>query len=114
MEITKKSLTALIYIILSICCTAGYSQNFDSSRVLLTSPSIDYRNPQFDKSMDVVNYGIRDCIFAYERWTSDSVSNITACFMKYDSLRNSVDITNDNYLNNHVSVAYFDNPNENN
>ena len=45
-----------------------------TSHILLSSSDFDYKNPQFDKSMETIGYFVRDCLFAYEKWSSPDVS----------------------------------------
>ncbi|MEO6696087.1 MAG: T9SS type A sorting domain-containing protein [Ignavibacteria bacterium] len=81
--------------------------SFDSSFVLISSPGFDFRNPQFDKSQSAINYFIKDCILAYEKWSDDNSSNISVRFIKFASIDSAYDLTNDSFLNIHPSVAYF-------
>lgn len=79
---------------------------FDTSYVLISSQDHDIRNPQFDKSVESINYFIRDAILAYEKWNSPVSSNISARLITYNSMDSEVNITSDNFLNVKPSVAY--------
>lgn len=94
----------------------GFSQvgNLDTSFTLLSSNLYDYKNPQFDKSGSSINYSIRDCIFAYEKWSTSYKSNIAVRFMKYNSLSPEIELTSDTLLNINPSVAYRTSSAENN
>ncbi len=91
--------------------------NIDTSQILLSSPIYDYKNPQFDKTGSSINYFIKDCILAYEKWSSPLNSKIAVRFMKYDSLKPEVELTDDLFLNINPAVAYLieqSTPSENN
>ncbi|MEO6696085.1 MAG: T9SS type A sorting domain-containing protein [Ignavibacteria bacterium] len=78
----------------------------DTSYTLLSSDNIDYKNPQFDKTGGSINYTIRDCIFAYEKWSSSASSKIAVRFINYNSMNPEVELTDGSSLNIHPSVAY--------
>jgi len=114
----KIKLTFLIVIVLisALKSEICFSQlgSFDSSYILLSSSSYDYKNPQFDKSQSSVNYSIKDCIFSYEKWNSTFNSNIAVRFMRFNSLGNEEMLTNDSNLNINPAVSYFTFQPENN
>ncbi len=86
----------------------GYSQasNIDTSAIFLSSNVYDYKNPQFDKTGNSINYFIRDCILSYEKWTGPNNSKIAVRFMKYNSLSPEVELTDSGSLNINPAVAY--------
>ncbi|MBK8553874.1 MAG: hypothetical protein IPL53_23615 [Ignavibacteria bacterium] len=81
--------------------------NVDTSHILLESPVYDIRNPQFDKTGTSLNYSIKDCLLAYEKWSSGMNSLIAVRFMKYNSLSPEILLTDESSLNIKPSVAYF-------
>jgi len=82
------------------------SGNNDTSHILLSSSDFDYRNPQFDKSMETINYFIKDCLFAYEKWSSPAASKVCIRFMNFNSLGAETEFGNGNSLNIKPAVAY--------
>ncbi|MFZ1322577.1 MAG: T9SS type A sorting domain-containing protein [Ignavibacteria bacterium] len=60
--------------------------NYDTSHILISSTDYDIKNPQFDKTASSVNYQIKDCILAYEKWISSNDVGIGIRFMTYNTL----------------------------
>lgn len=82
------------------------SGNNDTSHILLSSSDFDYKNPQFDKSMATINYYIKDCIFAYEKWSSPVSSKVCVRSMSFNSLGAETELGTENFLNIKPAVAY--------
>ncbi len=83
------------------------SPAFDSSYVILSSEEYDFRNPSFYKCGSVINYFIADALFAYEKWSSGTVSNIGCRLITYNAMSPEVMLTNDQDINSKPAVAYF-------
>ncbi|MBK8553737.1 MAG: hypothetical protein IPL53_22880 [Ignavibacteria bacterium] len=79
----------------------------DTSHVLLSSQEFDYKNPQFDKSGGSLNYSIKDCILAYEKWSSPRKPVISVRFINYNTLGTETDLSDNSSLNINPAVAYF-------
>ena len=86
------------------------SGNNDTSHILLSSSDFDYKNPQFDKSMATINYYIKDCIFAYEKWSSPVYSKVCVRLMSFNSLGAESELGTENFLNIKPAAAYSEWP----
>ena len=104
------TISLIILILLTFCAVNSYSQsgtgNLDTSYTLLSSSQYDYKNPQFDKTHNSINYFVRDCIFAYEKWSDSNNSKVAVRFMNYNSLSPEIELGAGNGLNIKPSVAY--------
>ena len=80
---------------------------FDTSYVILSSAEYDYRNPSFYKCGSDLNYFIADALFAYEKWSSGTVSNIACRLITFNSMSPEVMLTSDQHINSKPAVAYF-------
>jgi len=106
----KIKILLLVFLLLFSLKENIFSQsgNIDTSHILLSSSDFDYKNPQFDKSMETIGYFVRDCLFAYEKWSSPDVSKVCVRFMIYNSLGAETEFGAGNSLNIKPAVAYSD------
>ncbi|MFZ1322951.1 MAG: T9SS type A sorting domain-containing protein [Ignavibacteria bacterium] len=99
-------LAALISIILTQQNSTAITSSSDTSYILLSSDDYDYKNPQFDKSGESINYYISDCVLAYEKWSSETSSKIAVRFMSHNSLGIEKELSDSLSLNIKPAVAY--------
>jgi len=97
---------ALTSIILTHQNSSANTSSSDTSYVLLSSDDYDYKNPQFDKSGESVNYSVFDCILTYEKWSSETNSKIAVRFMNHNSLGPETELSDSLSLNIKPAVAY--------
>ncbi|MBK8983177.1 MAG: T9SS type A sorting domain-containing protein [Ignavibacteria bacterium] len=107
-NIIKIKILLLVFLLFFSAKENIFSQsgNNDTSHILLSSSDFDYKNPQFDKSMGTINYFIKDCLFAYEKWSSPAASKVCVRLMNYNSLGAETEFGAENSLNIKPAVAY--------
>lgn len=84
-----------------------FSQHFDSSYIIASSPEYNYKNPVFEKTVNITGFDTEYLILAYEKWdTLNSKSNIVFRKVLFNSLEPEVLVTNDNFLNTNPSAGH--------
>lgn len=84
-----------------------FSQHFDSSYTIASSPEYNYKNPVFEKSSNIFSFSFDYMTLAYEKWdTLNSKSNIVFRKVLFNTLEPEVLVTSDNFLNTNPSAGH--------